>query len=107
MFYIRPAPQILRGRYQHDGFPAWKIGFFGLDHQVSTEEIWYTFIGVMGIGFFNFAVSFGLAFIVAVKSRGIHLKEYPQFLGILWRYLRKYPHDFIKAPAARKAEHLS
>ncbi len=83
------------------------IGFFGLDNVLSTKEIWYTLIGVMGIGFLNFAVSFGLAFVVAVKSRGIHLKDYPQFLGILWRYLKKYPHDFIKAPSTRKAEHLN
>jgi site-specific recombinase len=83
------------------------IGFFGLDNMVSAKEIWYTLIGVAGIGFLNFAVSFGLAFIVAVKSRGIHLKDYPQFLGILWRYLRKYPHDFIKAPSVRNAEQLN
>ena len=82
------------------------IGFFGLDHQVSMKELWYTIFGVAGIGFLNFAVSFGLAFLVAVKSRGIHLKDYPQFLGILWRYLKKYPSDFIKAPPLRKAEHL-
>lgn len=82
------------------------IGFFGMDHLISAKELWYTIFGIMGIGFFNFAVSFGLAFIVAVKSRGIHLKDYPQFIGILWRYLKKYPEDFIKAPALRKAEHL-
>ncbi len=82
------------------------IGFFGLDHQVTAGEIWYTLVGVMGIGFLNFAVSFGLAFLVAVKSRGIHLREYPQFLGILFRYLKKYPQDFIKAPALRTAAHL-
>ncbi len=82
------------------------IGFLGLDHQVSMKELWYTIFGVAGIGFLNFAVSFGLAFLVAVKSRGIHLKDYPQFLGILWRYLKKYPQDFIKAPAVRNAGHL-
>jgi site-specific recombinase len=82
------------------------IGFFGLDHQVTANEIWYTFIGVMGIGFLNFAVSFGLAFLVAVKSRGIHLKDYPQFLGILWRYIKKYPQDFVRAPGFRTAAHL-
>ena len=38
------------------------IGFFGLNHQVGTKELWYTIIGVIGIGFLNFAVSFGLAF---------------------------------------------
>ncbi len=82
------------------------IAVFGLDNQISAKEFWYTIIGVMGIGFINFAVSFGLAFIVAVKSRGIHLRDYPQFLGILWRYLKKYPQDFIKAPAARFASQL-
>ncbi len=74
------------------------IGFFGLNHAVSVKEIWYTLFGVGMIGFLNFAVSFGLAFYVAVKSRGIRLKDYPEFLGILWRYLRNYPRDFVKAP---------
>ena len=74
------------------------IGFFGLGNQVSTKEIWYTLAGVGGIGFLNFAVSFGLAFIVAVKSRGIRLRDYSAFAGILWKYIKKYPRDFIKAP---------
>ncbi|MDR3715320.1 MAG: hypothetical protein P4L51_21140 [Puia sp.] len=59
--------------------------------------------GVLGIGFLNFAVSFFLAFLVAVKSRGIRLKEYPEFLGILWRYFRKNPLDFIR-PRRRPSE---
>ncbi len=82
------------------------IGFFGLDHMISLKELWYTLFGVFLIGFLNFAVSFSLAFFVAVKSRGIHLKNYPEFLGIMWRYFKKYPRDFIKAPAVRNATHL-
>lgn len=82
------------------------IGFFGLDNNVAPKEIVYTLAGVFGIGFLNFAVSFGLAFYVAVKSRGIRLKEYPEFLGILWRYIKKYPRDFIKAPQSRVASQL-
>jgi site-specific recombinase len=74
------------------------VGFFGLNHAVSAKEIWYTLSGVGLIGFLNFAVSFGLAFYVAVKSRGIRLRDYPEFLGILWRYLGNYPRDFVKAP---------
>ncbi len=61
---------------------------------------WYLLtiiIGVLGIGFFNFLISFSLAFIVAVKSRGVRLKAYPEFLGILWRYFKKNPLDFIRA----------
>jgi len=83
------------------------IGYFGLDHNISTKELWYTLFGVMGIGFLNFAVSFGLAFFVAVKSRGIHLRDYPEFIGILWRYLKKYPRDFVKAPTSRTASQLN
>ena len=64
--------------------------------------MWYTLFGVTGIGFLNFAVSFGLAFFVAVKSSGIHLRDYPEFAGILWRYIKKYPSDFIKAPATER-----
>lgn len=83
------------------------IGFFGLDHLVTARELWYTVLGVFLIGFLNFAVSFSLAFFVAIKSRGIHLKNYPQFFGIMWRYFKKHPSDFIKAPSVRTAEQLS
>jgi len=83
------------------------IGFLGLNHQVSANEIWYTLVGVAAIGFLNFAVSFGLAFAVAVKSRGIHSKDYAGFASVLWRYIKKYPRDFVKAPSIRRAEQLS
>ena len=59
--------------------------------------------GVIGIGFFNFLVSSSLAFIVAARSRGVRLREYPEFLGILWRYFRSNPLDFIR-PRRRQAE---
>jgi site-specific recombinase len=65
----------------------------------SHVDAWYLLTvmgGVLGIGFFNFLVSFSLAFYVAVKSRGIRLKDYPEFLGILWRYFRHNPLDFIR-----------
>lgn len=72
------------------------IGFYGLDHNVTPGYAITIFYGILLIGFLNFLVSFGLAFYVAVKSRGIRLKEYPEFLGILFRYFRKYPSDFIR-----------
>jgi site-specific recombinase len=52
--------------------------------------------GVLGIGLLNFLVSFSLAFIVAARSRGVRVREYPGFLGILWRYFRSNPLDFIR-----------
>jgi len=54
------------------------------------------FLGVLGIGFLNFMVSFSLAFAVAVKSRGIHLREFPEFLRILWKHFKGNPLDFIR-----------
>jgi site-specific recombinase len=74
------------------------IGFFGLDGPVDYRYLSTILLGVGLIGFLNFFVSFGFAFFVAVKSRGIKLKDYPEFLGILWRYLRKRPLDFIVPP---------
>lgn len=52
-------------------------------------------LGLFGIGFFNFAVSFFLAFYVAVRSRGIKMRDYPEFLKILWLYFRRYPLRFL------------
>jgi len=78
------------------------IGFYGLDHAVPLKYIVTIVSGVLLIGFLNFLVSFGLAFYVAVKSRGIRLKEYPEFLGILWRFMKKYPADFIRPPKHRR-----
>ncbi len=75
------------------------IGVYGLG--IGNINLYYLLtiiIGVLGIGFFNFLISFSLAFIVAVKSRGVRLKDYPEFIGILWRYFRKKPLDFIRPP---------
>ena len=74
------------------------IGFYGLDHQVTIGYLLTIILGVLIIGFLNFLVSFTLAFAVAVKSRGIHLRNYPEFLGILFRYFRRFPADFIRPP---------
>ncbi|WP_205511326.1 site-specific recombinase [Longitalea arenae] len=80
------------------------IGAYG----VGWEHINYRYLanvvaGVLGIGFLNFLVSFSLAFFVAVRSRGIRLKDYPGFLKILWKYFRSHPLDFIR-PRKRRSE---
>ena len=83
------------------------IGYYGLDHQVPLSLSVTIFLGVLAIGFLNFLVSFSLAFYVAVRSRGIQLKDYPEFLGMLFRYFRKYPADFFLPPRVmRKVEDI-
>ena len=76
------------------------IGFYGLDHQVQLGYLLTVVAGVLMIGFLNFLVSFSLAFYVAVKSRGIRLKDYPEFFSLLGRYLRRHPKDFIWPPSS-------
>ena len=56
-------------------------------------------LDVLFLGFLNFLVSFSLAFFVAIRSRKIRLREYTEFLGILGRYMRRFPLDFFRAPA--------
>lgn len=80
------------------------LGAYG----IGWEHINYRYLanvvaGVLGIGFLNFLVSFSLAFFVAVRSRGIRLKDYPGFLRILWKYFRSNPLDFIR-PRKRRTE---
>ncbi len=75
------------------------VGLYGLgfDH-LNAIYVAKVVAGVLMIGVVNFAVSFSLAFFVAVKSRGIKLREYAEFIGILMRYFRKHPMDFIFPP---------
>jgi site-specific recombinase len=75
------------------------VGWAHLDYRYLANVV----VGVLGIGFLNFLVSFSLAFIVAVRSRGIRLKDYPGFLRILWKYFRSRPLDFIR-PRKRRSE---
>jgi site-specific recombinase len=80
------------------------LAVYGLG--LSQVRPWYlatVIAGVLGIGFLNFLVSFSLAFIVAARSRGVRIREYPEFLGILWRYFRNNPLDFIR-PRRRPEE---
>ncbi|HEY2349491.1 MAG TPA: hypothetical protein VGH64_10755 [Puia sp.] len=73
------------------------IALYGLGiRNVPVTYLIIIFIGVLAIGFLNFLVSFLLAFIVAVRSRGVQLGDYPEFLGILGRYFMNKPLDFIR-----------
>ncbi|MBI5373706.1 MAG: hypothetical protein HZA79_16900 [Sphingobacteriales bacterium] len=72
------------------------IGLYGTGmDQVTTFFMMAVFAGVLGIGFFNFLVSFALAFTVAVKSRGIRLSQYPRLLHTIGRYLVRHPRNFF------------
>lgn len=72
------------------------IGLYGLG--LDNVPSWFmlaVLFGVLGIGFLNFLVSFSMAFIVAVKSRGIHLSQYRRLLKTILHYLIHHPREFI------------
>ncbi len=74
------------------------IAYFTTGNSVGLPFLITVFGGVLLIGFFNFLVSFSLAFFVAVKSRGVRLKDFPELFGILARFFYHYPKDFIYPP---------
>lgn len=74
------------------------IGYFGLEQPLHWSYLLIVFLGVLGIGFLNFFVSFSLAFFVAMKSRGLRVRDYPELFSTIWRYFRKYPFDFLLPP---------
>ncbi len=80
------------------------FGVLGLEHHLS-DGMWIgTTIGVLGIGFFNFLVSFSLAFYVAVKSRGLGMRQLPVVGVLILRYFRQYPVDFVFPPPYERKE---
>ncbi len=74
------------------------IGLYGLGTEAMLSDVIWSVVGVFLIGFFNFLVSFFLAFYVAVRSRGIKLRQYPSIIKYLNRMIKKYPLDFIRPP---------
>lgn len=75
------------------------IAVYGLG--VSTIPAYFLLavvVGVLAIGFFNFMVSFSLAFFMAVRSRGIRLSQYPRLLKVLGTYFVRHPREFVLPP---------
>lgn len=74
---------------------------FGLEtlrESVSRWDIIWTTVGVIGIGFFNFIVSFSLAFYVALRSRNVRFVQLPKVALLITKYFFKYPLDFFIPP---------
>lgn len=80
------------------------FGVDGLGNDLSAYDWIWTTIGVIGIGFFNFLISFSLAFYVAVRSRNVGLSRLPVAGKMIWRYLIRFPLDFIYPPKKERKE---
>ncbi len=78
------------------------FGLQGLNNNLPVMELLVVIIGVLGIGFLNFLVSFGLAFWVAMRSRGMQIRSYAYLLRLIFRYFRKHPFDFFWPPRKKR-----
>jgi site-specific recombinase len=74
------------------------IAYYTTGNAPGTAFLLTVFAGVLLIGLFNFLVSFALAFFVAVKSRGVRLRDYPELATVVTKYFIKFPLDFFFPP---------
>lgn len=83
------------------------FGVNAFGNQLTAQTWIWTSLGIAGIGFFNFLVSFSLAFYVAVRSRNVRFSQLPYVGRLIGQYLVRYPLDFIYPPAnERRAEEV-
>ena len=71
------------------------LGLFGSHFQVTGMEVFASVIGLLLIGSVNFLVSFLMALEVAIRSRGLRLRNYPYLLKSVWLYFSKHPKEFF------------
>ncbi|WP_226064641.1 site-specific recombinase [Kaistella polysaccharea] len=71
------------------------LGLYGADFSVSSATFWISFVTVFLIGFFNFAVSFGLSTILAFRSRQVNFGELKEIYREIFRYFMKNPLRFF------------
>lgn len=74
------------------------IAYYTTGNSVGIPFLLTVVGGVLLIGLFNFLVSFALAFFVAVKSRGVRLRDYPELMTVVGKYFIKFPLDFFFPP---------
>ena len=82
---------------RHITFAAGNIalGFYGKGFNVDLYTVLITVTTVFLIGFFNFAVSFGLSMLLAFRSRKVDLGEMKEISREIWRYFMKNPFRFF------------
>ena len=71
------------------------LGLYGKDFVVSSYTFWISFVTVFVIGFFNFAVSFGLSMLLAFRSRKVEMSEAREIFKEIFRYFVKNPFRFF------------
>jgi site-specific recombinase len=71
------------------------LGLFGTHFHVTGMDVFSMLSGIFLIGLVNFLVSFSFALQVAIRSRGLRLKNYPDLAKSVLRYFWKHPGSFF------------
>ena len=66
---------------------------------LATPEFWWCMAALVGIGVLNLGVSFWLALRVAIRSRGVQVRDRSRLRAALWRRVRREPMSFLRPPA--------
>lgn len=67
----------------------------GLNFDVSWESVIISLLGIAAIGVVNLGVSFSLALMLALKSRGVRFRLWLPLLKLILQHLRYRPRDFF------------
>lgn len=83
---------------RHIAFSAANLGYavVSLEFRLSWGLLITSCLGVGLIGLVNLAVSFSLALLVAMRSRGVDFTASTQLLPALWHRLKERPASFFK-----------
>jgi site-specific recombinase len=71
------------------------LGLFGTSFHVTAIQVFAMLSGIFLIGLVNFLVSFSFALQVAIRSRGLRLKNYPDLAKSVLKYFWKHPKEFF------------
>jgi site-specific recombinase len=84
------------------------IGLYGIDHtNLPLRDLATVFMGILGIGFLNFLVSFSLSFYVAMRSRGLRLRHWKEFMRSLRNRILRNPLAFVLPPRRDENENAA
>ncbi len=61
-------------------------------------EFWWCVAGITATGVLNLTVSFGLAFVVALRSRGVRLQQRRRVVLAILQRVRRHPLNFLWPP---------
>lgn len=73
------------------------LGALGLP-ALQDAAFWWCVAGIAVTGLLNVTVSFALAFIVALRSRGVRVRERSRIGAAAWRRLKNDPLQFVRPP---------